>query len=490
MASIGIASTNRVQHNKVREATFGVIPTSPLFQDMRVTSSSLTAGPMSVVSDEIRSDRQIADLILVGQKAGGDVGGELSFNAFDPDLEEVLQGAWTNAPNIVNNASASPISALSTTTLTVASGGTAFAAGAICVLENFPTPSNNGVPFVVSSSTGTTIVAPAATFAAETAAIPINAMIRQVGFQAASGDIVATTSGLTSTALNFTTLNLAAGTWINLGGTATASQFANAANNSWCRISAISANALTFDRLPTGWAADAGAGKTIKIWVGDYLRNGTTQRSNTIERQYLDQSPVTYEYLTGMCLDKLSMTVSAQKIVTLTESYVGNVGSTQTTRVASATDIPVPTFGVMNASSDFANLLIGGAALEAENFITELGLEIDNNLRQLVAVGSIGAVGVGNGEFSVKGKMTMYFADTTYYSYLLNNILLSLNFVLQAASVPGSAYLFDLPAVKLASGSPSVPGKNQNVMIPLEYQAIRSAQYSYTLNIQRFFYFE
>ena len=68
-----LQSTNRVKLSKVRESTFGVTPTSPVFKTQRQTSSSLALNPQTVVSNEIRSDRQVTDLILVGLQAGGDV---------------------------------------------------------------------------------------------------------------------------------------------------------------------------------------------------------------------------------------------------------------------------------------------------------------------------------------------------------------------------------------------------------------------------------
>ncbi|MFX9185023.1 hypothetical protein ABTN69_19710, partial [Acinetobacter baumannii] len=74
----------------------------------------------------------------------------------------------------------------------------------------------------MASSGSTNITYPAATFVAETAPIPVGASVRVVGFQGASGDIAAVTSGgngLSSTALDFTTLGngVAAGRWVYIG---------------------------------------------------------------------------------------------------------------------------------------------------------------------------------------------------------------------------------------------------------------------------------
>ncbi|MBL3683997.1 hypothetical protein F2981_02515 [Sinorhizobium meliloti] len=57
--------------------------------------------------------------------------------------------------------------------------------------------------------------------------------------------------------------------------------------NGWARIVAVTAGKLTLDNLPTGWAANAGAGKTLRVFFGDRIKNGVTMFSNTIERGWL-----------------------------------------------------------------------------------------------------------------------------------------------------------------------------------------------------------
>ncbi|TGV23899.1 hypothetical protein EN811_31160, partial [bacterium M00.F.Ca.ET.168.01.1.1] len=76
------------------------------------------------------------------------------------------------------------------------------------------------------------------------------ARMKVVGFQGSSGDITATSTGIGSTTLDFTTLGLTVGQWIKIGGIAAGEQFATAALNTFARITAIAANALTLDNLP------------------------------------------------------------------------------------------------------------------------------------------------------------------------------------------------------------------------------------------------
>src|SRR5215469_8978177 len=125
---MALQSTNRVKISKVRETVFGQIPTNPAFKAIRETSSGLNANPKTVITNEIRPDRQVTDLILVDQDAGGDIAGEIAFGVADDDFEEALQGTWSNNPSIVVATADMEISDVSVTTLTVAGSGAAFAA--------------------------------------------------------------------------------------------------------------------------------------------------------------------------------------------------------------------------------------------------------------------------------------------------------------------------------------------------------------------------
>lgn len=489
-----LQSTNRVKISKVRETTFGVIPTNPVFKTLRETSSSLNANPKTVITNEIRSDRQVTDLILVDEDASGDIAGELAFAVADDDFEEALQGTWSNNPSITVVTTDTEISDLSTTTATVASGGGAFVAAMLTLLSGFPTASNNKLARV-SSSTSSTIVYPASTFTAETVPIPVGATIRTVGIEGASGDFAAVTSGgngITSVALDFTTITqLAPGKWLKVGdGDNAGHSFATAGDNDFCRISAVAAHKISFDIVPASWAADAGTGQAIRLFIGDFLTNGSTKRSNTIERQYLDHSPVTYEYFRGQTVNTLSVDAKPGAIATYTRSYIGKDAylPNPMTRVAGATDVAAPTYGVLNTSSNVGRIGFNGSTVSGPNFILGASFQINNNLRAQKAIGYLGAVGTGNGEFTVTGKLQTYFGDPSVYKQVINNTLVSYDQRVGRTDGNRESLLFDFPAIKLSSGAPAVSGKNQDVTIDASFQALMHTTLGYTISVSRFWY--
>ncbi|GIQ73189.1 phage tail tube protein [Bradyrhizobium sp. RD5-C2] len=489
-----LQSTNRVALAKVREAAFGVIPANPAFKQIRQTSSGLNANPKTVTTNEIRGDRQVTDLILVGEEAGGAVGGELAFGVADDDLEEALQGTWSNNPAIVVATLDTEISDVSATTLTVAAGGAAFVAGMLTLLQGFTTPANNRLARVNASTAGT-IVYPAATFTAEGAQIPVGASVRQVGFEGAAGDLAAVTvggNGLTSAALDLTTFGLSPGEWVRLGDGDNAgfSFTGTAVNNDFCRISAVAAHKISFDRVPAGWAADAGAGVTLRVFSGDFLVNGSTKRSNTIERQYLDHTPVTYEYLRGMTLNTLQVEGKVQAVATYTKNYIGRDAylPSPMARATGATDVAAPTYDVLNTSSNVGRIGFDGSTITGPNFVLGASFTINNNIRAQQAIGSIGAVGTGNGEFSVSGSLQTYFGDPSIYRKIVNNTLTSFDMRVGRSDGNRESILFDFPSIKLGSGSPSVSGKNQDVTIDGGFTAIRDASLGFTMSVGRFWY--
>lgn len=490
-----MSDSNRVAIGIVPEVTFGTTPATPAFENLRTTAPSLTYTPKTGVSNELRADRQITDLILLGTEAAGQINFEMSYNAQDTLLEAALFSAWVAKQTHLNVTADSSITDAGTVANTYAVNalGANYKLGQIVQASGFTNAANNQV-FRVASSTATTVVGTALGLTAETAP-PAGARLRVVGFAGASGDITATTVGgnaLLATALDFTTLGLVIGEWIKIGGTAVGDQFAGtAANNGMARISAITATRLSLDIVPLGWATDAAAAKTIKVWVGDYLRNGVTEKSFTIERQFQDHSPITYEYFRGMEISAYSMSFDAQAIATGSCSFSGRDAISQDSgRFAGATDVLAPTASVLNTSANVGRIAEGGVAVVGPNYVMAATIDINNNLRQQPAVGSLGAVGIGVGEFGVTGRLNTYFGNDDLYQKVLNNTASSYDIKLIRTDASGQMLLFDLPQIKFSGGSPAVPGKNADVMADLQYQAYRHATLGYTMQAQRFPYSE
>lgn len=89
-----MSDANRISLAYVEESAYGTIPSGPpTLTRVRLTGESLGQNTGSTTSQELRSDRQIADLVRNDVDAGGEINFELSYGAFDTFFEAALLSA-------------------------------------------------------------------------------------------------------------------------------------------------------------------------------------------------------------------------------------------------------------------------------------------------------------------------------------------------------------------------------------------------------------
>lgn len=522
-----MADANKTAVRVLKETAAGTIQTNPAFRNLRYTSESLSFTPQTETSNEIDSTRQVNDLILTGFETGGDVGMELSFGNSADILEGVMFNSWYRTPEVANGldftgvstatlGAANVVSITLGTTVTLAASktiaglgtsasmvaNTAFKVGHLVVLENFATASNNRTPKVLTSVTATTLVSTGAGWTNEAtapagSASSRGARVKVVGFQATTGDVNATAApnALTSTTLDFSTLGLVVGMWIKLYGFTTTAT----SNNGWARVSSIAANTLTFDIVPTGWSAKTEAG-TVGGYFGDFLKNGVTDVTYSVEVEYSLSAP-TYMYYRGNKPSTYTLQADTQQIVTESVTFVGfNALDPTTTRgvsnfrgdaVAMGTPATVDAQGysVMDSSNAVPFVIAGGAEMAGPNFVNSFSIQLENNLRPQTAVGTLGAVGIGAGRVNITGNLNTYFGDTTELAKLTSNTATGF-----AVGFLDSAFnkgmIYDLPKIKYSGGQPDVTGIDTDIFLDLQFQALRdlAGGRDYTILIQNFDY--
>ncbi len=136
--------TNRVALRLKPEATFGTTPSTGNHYLLRIISETLKYAIQTTQSQELRSDRQITDLPLVGAEANGDIGFEFSYGEFDSLIASALQGTWAAAGT---NGAATGTAVTTTTSLVLTGAGSPFSnmvAGQWVRLSNMSTSANNG----------------------------------------------------------------------------------------------------------------------------------------------------------------------------------------------------------------------------------------------------------------------------------------------------------------------------------------------------------
>lgn len=454
--------------------------------------------PVTTESKELVADRQYTDIPRVGQEAGGSLDTEFSFGNMDPLLEGAFFNPWVQMPYRYNNGIAdSIITDVLATVVTVtnpaveATGQGAFAAGHLITGSGFGVAGNNiTARCTAGSATSATITG----FATE-AVPPAQARLKVVGLEGVAGDITITFTTvflLNTTALNFTTLGIVAGMWVRLGGAAVGTQFATAADNDWVRVSAVlSTIQLQLDRTPVGFAADTGATKTIRVWIGDYLRNGTTKRYNSIEQQYQDLAAPEFDTYAGMLGDTFDLTLAQQAIKTSKLGFIGFGATNSTTRFAGSTDVTtdylgaVPRTGdVFNTSSNVARVAENGTPI-ATNFVQGLTIAMANGLRRQNAVGTLASIGIGASRCKVTGTLNTYYFSNAIRTKLLAGTATAIDTrVVDPAGI--RAYVVDLPRVKLTDGTPDGIQVDSDRTLNAQFQALKDPTLGFTIQVGRF----
>jgi len=91
-----MANSSETRVAEVAESTFGTTPSSPSFNELRFIPPISTSPTINTVqSQEMRSDRNLSDLIAVGETASFDLPFELSYGSYDNLLESLMYNTWS-----------------------------------------------------------------------------------------------------------------------------------------------------------------------------------------------------------------------------------------------------------------------------------------------------------------------------------------------------------------------------------------------------------
>lgn len=489
-----MTDSNRVQLAFVDETTPGTTPASPRMRKARHTSAPLAYQPVNTRSNEKRDDRMVSDPIRVGETNGGSVNFELSWPVPDSFLssviESALNSAWVNSPVRDNDGVADSV----ITGVTGSGGvytvttGPAFVVGHLARFSGFATAGNNGLKRITTGSATVPAVG-ASVGVVDEASPPATARIKVIGFEATAGDVTAEADGLASTTLDFTTLGLAVGQWIKIGGAGAAYRFAVDALNGWARVTGVAAKKLTLDHLPSGWTTNDGSGKTLRVFFGDRIKNGVTPKARTLERGYLGQQTPSYIVQRGMEVNELTLSIEARREITGGATFMGLGGAVSTTPLDASPDAAPDsgTYRVMAAGANVNRISEAGAMLSAPNHVRSAQLRLTNNLREITAVDELATVALGRGSLDITVTVQTYFGDKSLYERMLAGTATSLA---QRIFDGERALIIAYPRLTDIDGNPDDGGSNTDVTLPQQKQASFDALTNAQILIDRFEYWE
>jgi len=179
----------------------------------------------------------------------------------------------------------------------------------------------------------------------------------------------------------------------------------------------------------------------------------------------------------------MSLNVAAGEIVNGTMSFMGKDAAVAQATVGTGTAVVATTTEVLNAVSNVASIREGGAVLSG-TFARSLSIAVENNLRGKKAIGVLGNAAIGLGRCNVSGTIEIYFEDETMLEKYYENTASSIDFRL--ADEAGNTYIISLPNVEFSSGDPVTPGADQDVMLSMNYTALRDSVSGATIQIDKF----
>lgn len=256
--------------------------------------------------------------------------------------------------------------------------------------------------------------------------------------------------------------------------------FANAVLGQWVKLGGFSTNGTIYARIVSktsssvvGVHGTRAAGDAVTNEVGtnntidgSHLTLGTTKKSFSIERQWLDIA--VYELFTGMTVSTGSMKIAPGEIMTGKFSFLG---SSQDDDTVSHAGTPAAAGGelVMNAVDNVEAVMHGSFKSNSTMCFTEISFDMNNKLRLQHCIGTLGAVGIGLGVAEIKGTLKAFLEDITLIDEYLNFSLTSLAFRLKDSS--GRTMIFTFPQIRFGTGRDSISGNAADGVVDLTWTA-------------------
>lgn len=303
---------------------------------------------------------------------------------------------------------------------------------------------------------------------------------------------------LTRAAGSFITDGFNVGEWIFIGGDTAPMQFANNLPG-YARIEAISALVLTL-KEPT-WipvTEAGGAGKTIQVFFGSYIRNEEEitlikRRSYQLERTLgQDDDGVQSEYIVGAIPNEFTLNVPSAEKMTADLSFMaldnqlrnGLQGLKPGNRTAKL--LPEDAFNTSNDVYQLRLFIVDPLKATPKSLyakVMEATVTIKNNAKGLKAIGTLGSFDVNVGDFEVGGDLEAYFSTVEAVRAVKNNADVGFNMI---CSKDNSGFVYDIPLLSLGGGRVVVE-KDEPIKLPLENVGAENAM-GYTMSVTYFSY--
>lgn len=494
-----------------QESTLGVLPaaSSQIWYTLEPNSWADFGGKLSTVArSPINDGRKMYKGAVTGLEASGGFQSDLTLRNLTWLMQGFTFATAREAPKTRPlNSVGVAITSVATTddSFNAASGLDAFKTNMLVKASGFTNSANNGVHVVTTGNVAAKLIV--STNLTLEASPPAAAKLIAVGYQYPATDLALTLNGtevlLTSATIAPSVLGVAVGQWVFIGD-ASASAY-RYDNNSpfFARVKAINntTRVITLDRPTITPVADAGTGKTVRLFFGtsvydEPLAANIVRRSYTIERTLgSDAVGVQSEYVSGAVPNEVTFNIDTAAKITTDLSFVATNYDTRTgtegplKAVADTTLVAALGEDAINTTSHVYSQRVSlyGDATPAMTplvgYCSNAKITVKNNVKAANAIGVLGAFDVTAGEFSVDGSVEAYFGSVAALESVRNYDTVAYDLILTSSN---AGIVIDLPKVGLGNGQLNVSA-NEAVKLPLDTGAFVSTE-GYTFGMTAFEY--
>jgi hypothetical protein len=228
----------------------------------------------------------------------------------------------------------------------------------------------------------------------------------------------------------------------------------------------------TLDTLLEGVMADT--------WTTNVLENGSTKKSYTFEKDIAVSGSPANQFITFKAcrIDSLALTFPVAGVIDYTLGIMGkhSVGATATAGsgayTAAGTTEPLASEQVVITE-----------ASTSPGDVRSLSLNISNNLRRQMALGTAAPIGYGYGGFRCSGVLELYFLNRTLYDKYVAETKTELEATVTASNA--AAYVFTIPAARWGVPTINLEGVNGDIFASFPWTAVNDVATDTMINITR-----
>jgi hypothetical protein len=199
------------------------------------------------------------------------------------------------------------------------------------------------------------------------------------------------------------------------------------------------------------------------------LTNGATQRSFSIERQNSDITE--FWAYKGMTVSSWDLSISSGARSTMSFNFMGKKATRATVTQLPGTAVESQTYDIHSGSTGPACYIWVDDAPLTGTFVQSVKLTYDNALRDQKAVCELGSIGIGQGTIALTGTLEVYFANGDLFDKFSTNQ--SVSFTVSSFDDAGNGYVIIIPKANFSKMTTSAGGKDQDMMLSIEFTALR-----------------